>query len=304
MQITGIETGVDFENYTMDLFQRAGIEVHDTPKTNDYGADVLVVYKGVKFAGQCKYYSKSVGVKAVQEIIGALNYYQAQYGMVITNDSFTQQAKNLAATNRVLLIDGEQLTSPSFVEEIAAILDDFMEKVRQSAPIYQAEEDWVINDLVIRYGVSQAKILKDFLGGGLPYYKVGREYRFNPQKVKEWEIQKQCISYGKNGIIELPEYKNNRLDDIKKRNELIQQYNFAEKNGDFAKIEQLTEEMHKLRMQTPKEICEKLKEAEIASKKATKKAIIISAFVLLILIGVSIITYLVVTKTDLIRLKW
>ena len=281
MQISGIETGVEFENYTMDLFQRAGIEVHDTPKSNDYGADVLIVYKGIKIAGQCKYYSKAVGVKAVQEIIGALNYYQAQYGMVITNDVFTQQAKNLAATKNVLLIDGEQLTSPTFSEEIAAILDDFIEKVKNSAPINQAEEDWVMNDLVVRYGVSQAKVLKDFLGGGLPYYKVGREYRFNPQKVKEWEIQKRYIAYGKNGSIELPEYKRIQQEKAEKKAELTRNYYKAESDGDNEALERITQEMHNMRMQTPKEI---LDESREEAKILIKGSII--AIIIFLIIGI------------------
>jgi hypothetical protein len=281
MQIPGIDTGVDFEQYTINLFKCAGIEVHDTPKSNDYGADLVVMYNDIKFAGQCKYYSKAVGVKAVQEIIGSLNYYQAQYGMVITNDTFTQQAKNLANTNNVLLIDEKEITSPSFSEDIKVKLDDFLEKIKTKAPVNVTSEDWVMNDLIVRYGVSQAKVLKDFLGGGLPYYKVGREYRFNPQKVKEWEVQKGFVSYGRNEKIELPEAKRIRLEIIKKVNKLKHDYNLEEANGNTEQLNIIAEELHKLKALTPKEEREK----EAIQKKYNKMFIIgfITVLILLIL---------------------
>ncbi|WP_019679980.1 restriction endonuclease [Ruminococcus flavefaciens] len=257
MQISGIETGVDFEQYMLELFQRSDIEVHDTPKSNDYGADLIIVFKDVKFAVQCKYYSKPVGVKAVQEIIGALSYYQAQYGIVITNDSFTQQAKNLAATNNVLLLDEKLISSQSFSEDIIVILNEFLENVKNNKPVNKAQEDWVMNDLVIRYGVSQSKVLKDFLGSGLPYYKIGREYHFNPQEVKEWEAQKQFIFYGKNGRIDLPEAIRIKKERLQRIGELMQQYNLAETNGDNEKLKIIEEEIHKFGLLTPKESSEK-----------------------------------------------
>lgn len=68
-------------------------------------------------------------------------------------------------------------------------------------------EIWGTNDLVIRYGVSSSKIYKDFLGNGLPYYKDGRRYCFEPDKVKAWEMEKKYIPYGKKGRVVLPEWR-------------------------------------------------------------------------------------------------
>lgn len=65
---------------------------------------------------------------------------------------------------------------------------------------------WTLQNLAERYGVGKAKITKDFLDCGLPYFKDGRKYCFNPDEVIAWEIQQRSIPYGKNGRLELPGY--------------------------------------------------------------------------------------------------
>lgn len=65
--------------------------------TPDYGADITA--RGFLFSKivvQCKCYKKPVGVKAVQEIFAAREYYGASRAAVATNSVFTKQAKELA----------------------------------------------------------------------------------------------------------------------------------------------------------------------------------------------------------------
>lgn len=64
-----------------------------------------------KIAVQAKHYSSPVGNKAVQEIVGSLMYYEADQGMVVTNNTFTitKSAIALAEANNVVLIDGKSL---------------------------------------------------------------------------------------------------------------------------------------------------------------------------------------------------
>jgi len=52
---------------------------------------------------------KNVGIKAVQEMFSARNHYKADECWVITNSFFTKQAKKLADSNNVKLIDRPQL---------------------------------------------------------------------------------------------------------------------------------------------------------------------------------------------------
>ena len=102
-------TSEEFEDYVQEVLKRKGIDAKTTSVSNDYGADLIFTYENEKFCVQCKCYSKSVGVKAVQEVIGSLPYYHADVGIVVTNNSFTKQAQKLATANNILLVEGKDI---------------------------------------------------------------------------------------------------------------------------------------------------------------------------------------------------
>jgi hypothetical protein len=58
---------------------------------------------------QAKRYKGSVGNDAVQEVVGALKFYKAEEGWVITSGRFTQPARALAKANGIHLVDGLDL---------------------------------------------------------------------------------------------------------------------------------------------------------------------------------------------------
>ena len=58
--------------------------------------DITARRRGHKYAVQCKFYSHPVGVSAVQQVVGGMAYYDCDRAMVITNNTFTRQAKELA----------------------------------------------------------------------------------------------------------------------------------------------------------------------------------------------------------------
>ena len=60
----------------------------------------------LKYCVQCKWSKNPIGVKAVQEVIGSLVIYRAQRGVVVTNSTFSSEAKKLAIMNNIILFDG------------------------------------------------------------------------------------------------------------------------------------------------------------------------------------------------------
>ena len=71
---------------------------------SDFGADITARgFLFTKIVVQCKHYRKPVGVKAVQEVNAARQYYGASRAAVATNNTFTKQAKELAAKCHVSL---------------------------------------------------------------------------------------------------------------------------------------------------------------------------------------------------------
>ncbi|WP_246050151.1 restriction endonuclease [Aquibacillus sediminis] len=102
-------SGRKFEEYLQALLKAKGYYIQLTPSSGDYGADLILSTKGKKIIVQAKRYKKNVGVKAVQEIASAKSHYKAEECWVITNRLFTEQAKKLANSNQVRLVDRKQL---------------------------------------------------------------------------------------------------------------------------------------------------------------------------------------------------
>ncbi|RUT09743.1 hypothetical protein DSM106972_002380 [Dulcicalothrix desertica PCC 7102] len=101
--------GKEFESFLLRLLERFGYWGYQTADSGDYGADLIVFKDGLKIVVQAKRYSKSVGVKAIQEVLGAVKYYNADKALVITNSRFTKGAYKLAASGDVDLCDRSQL---------------------------------------------------------------------------------------------------------------------------------------------------------------------------------------------------
>jgi len=102
-------TGVEFEDFLATYFRERGYRVNLTATKGDFGADLILEKSGRRIVVQAKRYRKNVGIKAVQEVVGAIAHYRADSGMVITNSYFTPSAKKLARSNRVKLVDRDRL---------------------------------------------------------------------------------------------------------------------------------------------------------------------------------------------------
>ncbi len=101
--------GKTFEKYLKVFFEKLGYKVERTKYVGDYGADLIATNNGVKTVIQAKRYKSKVGIKAVQEAVASKGYYQCDKAMVVTNSYFTNQAKTLAARNKVQLWDRKML---------------------------------------------------------------------------------------------------------------------------------------------------------------------------------------------------
>lgn len=105
-----IMEGYEFENYLKTLFFYAGFGAELTQKSKDYGADIILTDENhEKIVVQAKRYNKTVGVKSVQEVIGAKSHYKANEGMVVTNSTFSFEAETLAKENNIRLVDRKEL---------------------------------------------------------------------------------------------------------------------------------------------------------------------------------------------------
>lgn len=101
--------GIEFEDYLATHFRKSGYKVSTTPKSNDYGADLILKRNGETVIVQAKRYKEKISNSAVQEVMGAIGYYNADRGMVVTNSFFTVNATELAKRCNVELWDRNTL---------------------------------------------------------------------------------------------------------------------------------------------------------------------------------------------------
>ena len=97
-------TPYEFEEWVARLMRANGYKAYVTKYSGDYGLDVIAEKNNLKIGIQVKKFGNAVGVKAVQEVIAGMRYYDCDEGWVITTaGSFTQAAVNLATKSGIIL---------------------------------------------------------------------------------------------------------------------------------------------------------------------------------------------------------
>lgn len=164
--------GILFEQRCVEKLNKLGFDnVQSTPIT-DYGADIIAYSDGIKYIFQCKYCKQKQGVSAVQEILTAKHFYQAQRCAVISHSGYTKQAYNLAKPNFILLITETELFS---TQSIDSLFTGGIAHLNTAKP--------VIHDYDI---ITEFNEIKNSLGRtpSLPELDKGLRYRIRKQYKK------------------------------------------------------------------------------------------------------------------------
>lgn len=117
-----IMSGEEFEQFLKRIFIFKGYSVSDTPRSGDYGADLLIKKDGRLTVVQAKRYTGNVGAKALQEIYSARAHYSADNMMVVTTANFTKQAQAMAAEQEIDLVDRAELIA--LMQEVQEIIKE------------------------------------------------------------------------------------------------------------------------------------------------------------------------------------
>ena len=103
--------GHQFEYACADILKANGYKhVKVTRSSGDFGVDVIAEKDKVRYAIQCKRYNHKLDNTPIQEVVGGLAYYQCDKGVVMTNQYFTEPAKQLAQVNDIKLLDRDTLS--------------------------------------------------------------------------------------------------------------------------------------------------------------------------------------------------
>lgn len=107
--------GYEFESFVGDLLRKMGFDVEHTALSGDGGIDLIahsheLIFKG-KYLIQCKRYAGTIGEPAIRDLYGVVLSQNANKGILMTNSSFTKQAKYFADGKNIELIDGNGLNT-------------------------------------------------------------------------------------------------------------------------------------------------------------------------------------------------
>ncbi|WP_406813774.1 restriction endonuclease [Mycobacterium sp. M23085] len=112
-------SGVEFEEFVAAQLRVAGYSVTPTAGSGDYGVDLIAKKDGARMAVQCKRLAKAVGVAAVQQVVAGARHHGCNRTLVVTNQTFTKAARQLAGTHHCRLVGRSQLQSWTRVQPVA-----------------------------------------------------------------------------------------------------------------------------------------------------------------------------------------
>lgn len=211
-QLDGME-GHRFEYACADILKMNGFKnVKVTQGSGDYGVDIIAYKNGKKYAVQCKRYSHKLDNKPIQEVKAGLAYYNCDIGAVMTNQYFTEPAKELARINGVKLWDRNALSKmlrktakdkPKNVKEKKTrkekrpsfppmtISDPLTrEAIEIIATNQNADTDFIQRRLRLGYPHAES-ILSEIESLGLigPQTETGREIRITAEDLPQLDIK-------------------------------------------------------------------------------------------------------------------
>ena len=102
-------SGLEFEDYVARVARSCGVPVIMTPLSGDWGVDLIVGTRPNRIAIQCKRQSRPVGPAAVQEVVAGSPMQDCVATMVVSNQTFTPAAVQLAELHGCVLIGGSEL---------------------------------------------------------------------------------------------------------------------------------------------------------------------------------------------------
>lgn len=139
--------GREFEFIIADLLKYNNFKNIDVTKgSKDYGADIIATLDDDKYAIQCKRYDNKVNSAPIGETLRAMNKYNCNKGIVITNNFFTKQAIEEGKINNIILWDRNTL--------IKLIINKFEndsknKKQKKTKKVMQSQENIVILSAII-----------------------------------------------------------------------------------------------------------------------------------------------------------
>jgi restriction system protein len=108
-KLEDVHDGYQYERYCALKLEELGWSTTVTKASGDQGVDIIARRAGIIVAIQCKFYTNAVGNKAVQEVVAGSIHVGANAAVVIASSRYTESARELADSTKVLLITHDDI---------------------------------------------------------------------------------------------------------------------------------------------------------------------------------------------------
>lgn len=95
-QLDGL-SGAEFEDWVALIVKRGGFRIERTPRTRDYGVDIVAEGRGVRIGIEVKRRDAVVGSGAVRSLVAGCQYHRCHAAAIVTQSRFSRDAGNQAA---------------------------------------------------------------------------------------------------------------------------------------------------------------------------------------------------------------
>jgi restriction system protein len=103
-------SGIEFEKHIAEVLKDNDYAVEQLGGSGDLGVDIIAEKRGLKYAIQCKRQESMVSRRAVSDAVAGMQHYACDQAVVITNNTFSPGAMQLAKSTSCILIDGKTLS--------------------------------------------------------------------------------------------------------------------------------------------------------------------------------------------------
>lgn len=110
LKAADVMSGEEFEQLVARLLSAQGFQAEVTTASGDLGVDVVARDAETRIAVQAKRQEKPVSRRAVSDAVAGMPAYDCNSAMVVTNNYFTDGARNLAEMHGCELVDRDALS--------------------------------------------------------------------------------------------------------------------------------------------------------------------------------------------------
>jgi len=105
-------TAAGYEAHCAEMLRAAGCRAKVVGQSGDQGADIMATVAGVRLVVQCKFHTRPVSNRAVQEVHAARGFHGHDVAAVVTDAGYTASAVALADRLGVHLLRTADLSRP------------------------------------------------------------------------------------------------------------------------------------------------------------------------------------------------